>query len=341
MVERRVERGWVPNLVAGVSVWGLADDLNAPPLFDGRLLEPDVDGPDTLPTAVEWDLTGLMPLADARARHPVKVALAVDAFLTCLRRAEAWLDDDGARFADAFTLPPLTSEHYFYSPRSGRLFVKNWGATPHRAAGAEVHVLGPRALLEAEAEAPIAEPTRRWPLAVAAALGLAGLLVALVWILFPAWSPVAATPSTPVVADPPAAPSVSESPPPPLPQPSHQIFFAVDEPTLAPSEYATLELVRAYLVDHPDVTRVRIEGHTDGRGEADHNAELGADRAERVRGWLIERGVDASRLEAVSCADRVPAATNATEQGRQANRRVELFVVDPPSDRRPHAGCAP
>jgi len=332
-----VERGWVPNLVAGVSVWGLADDLNAPSLFDGRLLEPDVQGPDNLPTAVEWDLSGLMPLAEARQRHPVKTELAVDAFFVCLRRAEAWLAADGERFAEAFTLPPLASDHYFYAPRTGRLFVKNWGATPHRAAGAEVHVYGPGALLEVEAEAPVARPRRRWPLAVGAALLLAGLLVALVWVFFPALAPIAATPPAPVAAD---APEVGiDDAPPPLPQPTHQIFFEVDEPTLAPSEYATLELVRGYLADHPEVRRVRVEGHTDGRGEVAHNDALGAARAERVRGWLVDRGVDASRLEAVSCGDRVPAATNDTEQGRQANRRVELFVIDPPSDRRPHDAC--
>lgn len=336
-MERTVERGWVPNLVAGVSVWGLSDDLNAPSLFDGRLLEPDVDGPDNLPDSVEWDLTGLIPLVEARERHPVKVALAIDAFFVCLRRAEAWLEADGVRFADAFTLPPLSSEHYFYAPRRGRLYVKNWGATRHRAAGAEVHVLGPAALLQVEAEAPIARPKRRWPIAVGAALLLAALLVGLVWVAFPELSPVSATPLAEVAETPVTHPA--DAPPPPLPQPTQQIFFPVDEPTLGPTEYATLELVRGYLTEHPEVRRVRIEGHTDGRGEAGHNEGLGAARAERVCGWLIDRGVDATRLEAVSCADRVPAATNATEQGRQANRRVELFVIDPPVERQPHAAC--
>ncbi len=81
--------GWLPNLVAGVSVWRLGPDLNVQPLFGGRLVEPEVDGPDGLPNLVEWDLTGLLPLALARERHPVGVAAAKRDFLERVEAAGA------------------------------------------------------------------------------------------------------------------------------------------------------------------------------------------------------------------------------------------------------------
>ena len=54
---------WLPNLVGGVSIWKLAPDLNEARFFDGRLLVPETEGSDSLPARVEWDLTGLVPLA--------------------------------------------------------------------------------------------------------------------------------------------------------------------------------------------------------------------------------------------------------------------------------------
>ncbi|MCB9593555.1 MAG: OmpA family protein [Sandaracinaceae bacterium] len=342
----------MPNLVAGTSVWNLVRDLNAPGLFDGRLLEPEIDGPDSLPTAVEWDLTGLVPLAEARAAQPVEVQLAIDAFLVCLERAERWLDDEGQRYHDAFTLPSLGLDdgaHYFYSPRERRLYVKNWGATPHRAGGAEVHTYGPRGILDlmqaqAAADAAAVEESRprRAPLGWILGVGLA-LAVALV-LAFALW-PAADRPAEaepPPAADPPPRsepPTEPEIVPPPLPQPTQQIHFAVDQPTLEPAEYATLEQVRAYLEEHPSVRRLRVEGHTDGRGERTHNDDLGRARGAVVVDWLVSRGVSPTRLEVASCADRVPAADNATEAGRQENRRVELYVVDPPVARAPHLEC--
>ena len=147
----------------------------------------------------------------------------------------------------------------------------------------------------------------------------------------------------PPEVEPPVEPAPVEQPhadsPPPLPEPTQRIYFEVDHPTLGPTEYATLEQARVYLEAHSDVRRLRVEGHTDGRGELDHNASLGGARALTVLEWLIARGVGAERLEAVSCAERIPVATNQTEAGRQQNRRVELFVVDPPTKRAPHPGC--
>jgi len=71
-----------------------------------------------------------------------------------------------------------------------------------------------------------------------------------------------------------------------------------------------------------------IEGHTDNKGSADLNQKLSEQRAKAVMQYLIERGVDASRLQAVGYGLTKPVADNNTEEGRAKNRRVELVIKD-------------
>lgn len=75
---------------------------------------------------------------------------------------------------------------------------------------------------------------------------------------------------------------------------------------------------------------VAVEGHTDDRpvqnGEFRSNWELAAARAYAVTRFLIDQGIAAERLRAVSYADTRPAADNGTPEGRAANRRVELRI---------------
>ncbi len=69
-----------------------------------------------------------------------------------------------------------------------------------------------------------------------------------------------------------------------------------------------------------------IVGHSDNQGGLDANLALSKHRAEAVRDALVERGVDAARLEAHGVAYLAPITTNATEEGRAVNRRVELVL---------------
>jgi outer membrane protein OmpA-like peptidoglycan-associated protein len=73
---------------------------------------------------------------------------------------------------------------------------------------------------------------------------------------------------------------------------------------------------------------VRIVGHTDATGTDDINASLSARRAQSVRDYLIDRGVQASRVEAVGRGSTEPVASNDTAEGRARNRRVEIFLGD-------------
>lgn len=74
--------------------------------------------------------------------------------------------------------------------------------------------------------------------------------------------------------------------------------------------------------------RVRVVGHTDNTGSDAINDRLSSERAERVRSYLVDRGVSGLQVETVGRGSREPVASNATADGRARNRRVELFMRD-------------
>jgi outer membrane protein OmpA-like peptidoglycan-associated protein len=73
--------------------------------------------------------------------------------------------------------------------------------------------------------------------------------------------------------------------------------------------------------------RVAVEGHTDTDGSASLNEQLSLARAQAVAAALSARGVPATRLEAAGFSFQRPVASNATEDGKRLNRRVELVVL--------------
>lgn len=105
------------------------------------------------------------------------------------------------------------------------------------------------------------------------------------------------------------------------------VFFETDKSTLLPASYPELGRVKDLLVAHPEY-KLEIAGHTDSIGSEQHNLQLGKARAEAVREYLVEQGIEANRLTAASYGATKPVATNATEEGRALNRRVE-FVIEP------------
>jgi hypothetical protein len=137
---------WLPNLVGGVSIWKLAAGLNEARLFDGRLLVPETEGSESLPTSVRWNLTGLVSLKEARVTHPVEAAAAVNDFDAALDRvAKVLASPNGGfeKYRGALTVPSAESEdgtNYYFSPESKKLFVINWGASPRSMAGRAEHV---------------------------------------------------------------------------------------------------------------------------------------------------------------------------------------------------------
>ncbi|MHA7632032.1 OmpA family protein [Corallococcus sp. M7] len=105
-----------------------------------------------------------------------------------------------------------------------------------------------------------------------------------------------------------------------------QVFFEVGATTL-PGRSRVLDQVARVLLEHPEVERVVIEGHTDAEGSSASNQRLSLARAEAVRDYLMRKGVPAHRLEARGLGARRPAGSNGTQSGRGENRRAELLLI--------------
>ncbi|MEM8925464.1 MAG: OmpA family protein [Actinomycetota bacterium] len=87
-----------------------------------------------------------------------------------------------------------------------------------------------------------------------------------------------------------------------------------------------LDVVIGYLEANDDVG-VEIRGHTDAIGDASLNVRLGLRRADAVKAYLVNNGIDGDRLFTVGVGEVEPIASNATESGRLANRRIELLAL--------------
>lgn len=88
-----------------------------------------------------------------------------------------------------------------------------------------------------------------------------------------------------------------------------------------------LDAVLTILKAHPELKSLRVEGHTDNRGNPARNKKLSLARAEAVTKWLETHGIDKQRLTAEGLGAARPLNTNETEVGRTNNRRVEFHVI--------------
>lgn len=107
-----------------------------------------------------------------------------------------------------------------------------------------------------------------------------------------------------------------------------KVHFADGKARLLPDSEPLLEEVAAVMVAHPEIKKLRIEGHTDDRGDRALNLRLSEDRAKTVQSFLVSHGVSASRLTAKGYGPDKPVAPNLTERGRDRNRRVEFVIVE-------------
>lgn len=103
------------------------------------------------------------------------------------------------------------------------------------------------------------------------------------------------------------------------------VLFATGRSELLPGAMDSIDRLAAYLASEPRKT-VRIEGHTDNTGSEQTNQRLSQERAEAVRNSLVARAIDPQRITAIGLASSRPVASNATAEGRQQNRRVEIII---------------
>lgn len=106
-----------------------------------------------------------------------------------------------------------------------------------------------------------------------------------------------------------------------------QISFATGSDEILPNSEPILMEVADALLRNPDLELIEIQGHTDSRGELEVNMLLSQRRADAVRQWLVEHGVEAARLMTKGYGPTRPLAPNITAYNRARNRRVEFKIV--------------
>ncbi len=106
----------------------------------------------------------------------------------------------------------------------------------------------------------------------------------------------------------------------------NNIFFDFAEATLHSESIAELNRVLKLLKNYTTI-KIEISGHTDNKGTMELNTTLSGARAKAVVDYLIENGIDSTRLEYKGYAFSQPIASNDTDEGRQLNRRVEFKII--------------
>lgn len=107
-----------------------------------------------------------------------------------------------------------------------------------------------------------------------------------------------------------------------------KIQFAYDTAVISRSSYDLMDEIVAAIEGAPQIAKIRIEGYASADGNPRHNQKLSAERARAVMTYLVAHGIAAGELEAVGYGAAHPIADNATPEGREQNRRVELTILD-------------
>jgi outer membrane protein OmpA-like peptidoglycan-associated protein len=116
------------------------------------------------------------------------------------------------------------------------------------------------------------------------------------------------------------------------------VYFRSGRNTIEARSFPLLDNVARVITSHPEITRVRVEGHTDSRGNRNRNVRLSQSRAQAVVRYLVAHGVSASRLEANGYGpDRPLVSPEQTAEDQARNRRVEFHIEAAPETTTPPA----
>jgi outer membrane protein OmpA-like peptidoglycan-associated protein len=104
------------------------------------------------------------------------------------------------------------------------------------------------------------------------------------------------------------------------------VLFDFDKADIRPDAANALAQLATIIAAYPN-GRVELFGHTDAKGDDAYNQRLSERRAQAVASWLASKhGVDPARMTTSGLGESKPVADNATDEGRQKNRRVEAIV---------------
>jgi outer membrane protein OmpA-like peptidoglycan-associated protein len=104
------------------------------------------------------------------------------------------------------------------------------------------------------------------------------------------------------------------------------MHFATAKTTILPSSQQALDLLYELLKENPQLY-IRIVGHTDDVGSDKDNQILSEGRANSIHQAMVERGIDAKRIQILGKGESAPLVPNTSDTNRQKNRRVEIEIV--------------
>lgn len=103
------------------------------------------------------------------------------------------------------------------------------------------------------------------------------------------------------------------------------VLFATGKSDLRPAAQVALAKFSGIVLNYPTL-KFSVEGYTDSTGSQAFNQALSEKRAESVRDYLVQQGVNANSITAIGMGESNPVASNSTAAGRQKNRRVDIIV---------------
>ena len=104
------------------------------------------------------------------------------------------------------------------------------------------------------------------------------------------------------------------------------IHFASDSDEILPDSNELIDALAQTLKEHPEITALRVDGHTDSTGDDAHNMELSERRAASVAAAIRARGVEA-QIQSRGLGETMPLCEDESDACHQRNRRVELHIL--------------
>ncbi len=104
------------------------------------------------------------------------------------------------------------------------------------------------------------------------------------------------------------------------------ILFYMGTTDLLEESYHELDGIVAFLKGNPKV-KIELDGHTDNQGDAKKDLILSQDRVDKIKSYLVSKGINARRLTGRGLGSTRPIASNENEEGRKLNRRVEFIIL--------------
>lgn len=107
-----------------------------------------------------------------------------------------------------------------------------------------------------------------------------------------------------------------------------KIQFEFDKAAIKSESHGLLDEITSVLKENAQLRKISIEGHTDSDGADAYNLKLSQGRADAVKKYLTDHGVEAKRLSATGYGEQKPIASNDDADGKEKNRRVEFIITE-------------